>query len=89
MAKTRAVVLNVNGVEKLSTEINYEDLVWLYNDYNRKNGKYPRLKDGVASNNLPQSGIINHILAEKEMTYNDFMLGFGVNYRIRTVQELR
>lgn len=43
-----AVMLNVNGIRKKSTEINYEDLVWLYKNFEKNYGRVPTTNDGKA-----------------------------------------
>ena len=73
----KAVLLNINGNNKLTTEISYEDLVWLYKDFEQKNGRLPLTSEGLAKNNLPQQRIIKRILEENDITYNDFMLSLG------------
>ena len=79
-----AVMLNVNGIRKKSTEINYEDLVWLYREFEKNYGRLPTTNDGKAIYNLPQQRIIKKILLEKDITYNDFMLQFGKVSHVRT-----
>lgn len=78
-----AVYLNVNGKQILSTSVTYEDLIWLYNDFYKRNNRFPRTNEGLAKNNLPQQRIIKRVLEENGITYNDFMLQFGEVKHIR------
>lgn len=77
-------ILDVNGVLKNTLEINYDDLVWLYKDFYRIHNKYPISKELVSSNNLPQWRVLNKILKENNMTYNDFMLDVGRISHVRS-----
>lgn len=79
----KAIYLNVDGKQVLSTAITYQDLVWLYADFNKKNGRLPKTSEGLAKNNLPQQRIIKHILEDAGVTYNDFMLQFGKVQHVR------
>lgn len=81
---SRATILNVDGKKVLSTELDYDSLVWLYNDFKRKNNRIPRLDEGLAKNNLPQCRIVKKLIEEKGITYNDFCLQFGAVSHIRT-----
>ena len=65
MGKFEGVILNVDGKQIVSTEITYEDLVWLYESYIKRNGKVPLIKECLAKNNLPQGRIIKRILEKK------------------------
>ena len=80
---SKAVLLNVNGVKKLTTEITYEDLIWLYKDFKKRNGRLPLTSEGLAKNNLPQQRIIKRILEVNNITYNDFMLSLGKVNHVR------
>ena len=79
----KAVLLNINGVDKLTTNINYDDLVWLYNNFKERNGRLPRTNECLSKNNLPQQRIIMRVLEENNITYNDFMLSLGKVSHIR------
>lgn len=79
----KVITLKVNGLEKKSTEINYEDLIWLYKDFERKYGRLPLTSEGKGKYNLPQQRIIKKILEENNITYNDFMLQFGKVSHVR------
>ena len=78
------VVLNVDDKKVLSTELDYNGLVWLYNDFKRKNNRIPRTDEGLARNNLPQIRIVKKLLKTNNITYNDFCLQFGAVSNIRT-----
>lgn len=77
-------VLNVDGKKIKSIDLKYSNLVWLYNDFKRNNGRIPRSYEGLAKNNLPQFRITKKLLEENNITYNDFCLQFGVVSNVRT-----
>lgn len=79
-----AVILNVNGINKKSTEINYEDLVWLHRDFYNKTGEYPTSINSLSCNNLPQWRIVNKILKQNNKTINDFSLEIGRTSRVHS-----
>lgn len=78
------VILNVNGIKKRASDISYDDLVWLYEDYRNKNGEIPTTNLLNAKNNLPQPKIMRNILLKNNMTYNEFMNYFGKVKHVRT-----
>lgn len=77
-------IINVNGVSKKSTEIDYDDLVWLYKDFYIKHGKYPISNDLLSKNNLPQWRIVKRILKINNITHNDFLLDVGKVSHVRS-----
>ena len=79
----KASLLNVNGVDRLTTKVTYEDLIWLYKDFEKKNGRLPKMSDGLIKNNLPQQRITMRVLEENDVSYNDFMLSLGKVSNIR------
>lgn len=79
-----AILLNVNGNMKTSTEINYDDLVWLYEKFIADYGYVPRTNECIAKNNLPQGRIVSKVLRANNITYNEFMLQLGKKLRVRT-----
>ena len=79
-----ALYLNVNGKKVLTTDITYDDLVWLYQDYIKTNGEVPTTDKCLSKNNLPQGRIIKKVLAESGVTYKDFLLQFGKVKKVRT-----
>jgi hypothetical protein len=48
MGKFEGVILNVDGKQIVSTEVTYEDLVWLYKSYIKRNGKVPLIRECLA-----------------------------------------
>lgn len=79
-----ATTLSVDGNKKLSTELLYDDLAWLYRNYINHYGKVPTIADCVSKNNLPQGRIVNKILNQNNITYNDFINQFGKYSHVRT-----
>lgn len=79
--------LNVNGKKINSLDLNYQQLIWLYNDFIRRNKRVPTTKDCSAKNNLPQSRIVNSILFNEGITYKDFMNGFGKTSHVRASKD--
>ena len=77
------VILNVNGVDKKSTELSYEDLCWLYQDFTNKYGHVPITSECLSKYNLPQARIVNKILDSAGITYNDFINQFGKTSHVR------
>ena len=77
-------ILNVNGIIKLGCEINYEDLKIIFQDFVDKNGYFPTQLEWVLSNNLPQPRIVNRILKDNHVTYNEFCNYFGKVKHVRT-----
>ena len=76
--------LDVDGKKVLITEITYNDLIVLYKKFIDKNNRTPTLSECTSKNNLPQRKIINKILKDCNITYNDFLLQFGKVARVRT-----
>ena len=76
--------LNVDGKKVLTTEITYEDLVMLYKQYIEKFNEVPVFSKCTLKNNMPQGRIINKIISNKGITYNDFLLQFGKVSHVRT-----
>lgn len=77
------IYLNVNGRNVLTTEVTYSDLIWLFNDYKNKNGKLPISSECLSKNNLPQQRIINRVLKENNISFNEFMLELGKVSHVR------
>lgn len=76
--------LNIDGKKVLTTEITYEHLVWLYKQYIKNFNEVPVFSKCTLKNNMPQGRIINKILSEKGIAYNDFLLQFGKVSHVRT-----
>ena len=74
MAKT---ILNVKDKKILSTDLTYDDLIILYEQYIETYGEVPNFSKCIAKHNMPQPGIIKKILADNGIEYNDFLLKFG------------
>lgn len=76
--------LNIDGKKVVTTEITYDDLVKLYKQYIDKFNEVPVFSKCTLKNNMPKGKIINRILAENDITYNDFLLQFGKTLHVRT-----
>lgn len=79
-----SVKLQVGDREVLSTEVAYEDLVILYRQYIDTYGEVPTFAKCDSKHNMPQGRIINRVLKESNVTYNDFLLKFGKVSHVRT-----
>lgn len=80
----KAVYLNVGNRKVLATKVTYEDLVILYKQYIEKYGEVPLFSKCDSKHNMPQGRIINRVIADKGVTYNDFLLQFGKVSHVRT-----
>ena len=67
-----------------TTDVTYEDLVILYQQYIDAYGEVPIYSKCDSKHNMPQGRIINRVIAEKGITYNDFLLQFGKVSHVRT-----
>ena len=76
--------LNVDGRKVVTTEIIYDDLIKLYEQYIEKFNEVPVFSKCTLQNNMPQGRIINRILNENNVTYNDFLLQFEKVSHVRT-----
>lgn len=72
----KPIYLNVDGNPVLTTDVTYKDLLWLFNDFIYKYKKVPTGKECLSKYNLPQQRIINRVLKENDITFNEFMLEF-------------
>ena len=70
-----------------SVDVTYEDLEILYNQYIEKYGDVPvgRYCDG--KHNMPHMRIIQKVLKESNIKYNDFLIKFGKITRLSTKQQ--
>lgn len=70
-----------------SVDVTYEDLEILYNQYIEKYGDVPvgRYCDG--KHNMPHMRIIQKVLKENNIKYNDFLIKFGKITRLSTKQQ--
>ena len=75
---------NINGVIKDGKELNYTDLKVLTQQFINKNNHFPVQSECIMSNNLPQTRIINKILKDNKITFNDFCNYFGKVKHVRT-----
>lgn len=66
-----------------TTEVTYDDLVILYNQYIKKYGEVPIFSKCDVKHNMPQGRIINRVIAERGITYNDFIVQFGKVSHVR------
>ena len=80
----QAKLLDVAGRQVLTTEVTYDDLVILYKQYIEKYGEVPIFSKCDAKHNMPQGRIINRVIAENGVTYNDILLQFGKVSHVRT-----
>ena len=71
------IFLNVNGEEKNISDISYDDLISLCNQYKDSVGKTPSRKDFKSSNNLPHYSVVERILLENNKTVLDFRIDIG------------
>ena len=78
------VNLKVDDREVKSTEVTYDDLVVLYNQYIKTYGEVPTYTTCDSKHNMPQGRIITRVLKENNITYNDFLLQFGKVSHVRT-----
>ena len=77
-------ILDVAGRQVLTTEVTYDDLVILYEQYIEKYGEVPTYTTCDLKHNMPQGRIITRVLKENNITYNDFLLQFGKVSHVRT-----
>lgn len=72
---------------KKSSEVTYEDLVWLFENFYNEHNKYPNSKEFIGSNNLPQWKVIMRILQNKDLTYKDFLIGLKHKTKTRASEK--
>lgn len=82
MGKT--VLLKVGDKYIPSVEVTYDDLVILYKQYIDVYNEVPIYSKCDSKHNMPQGRIINRVLKENNITYNDFLLRFGKVSHVRT-----
>lgn len=83
----KAIYLDVADRKVLTTQITYDDLVILYKQYIEKYGEVPTFSKCNSKHNMPQGRIINRVISEKGITYNDFLLQFGITTRLSIEQQ--
>ena len=82
MGKT--ILLKVGNKYIPSVEVTYDDLVILYKQYIDVYNEVPIYSKCDSKHNMPQGRIINRVLKENNITYNDFLLQFGKVSHVRT-----
>lgn len=80
----KAIYLDIADRKVLATQVTYEDLVILYNQYIEKYSEVPLYSKCDSKHNMPQGRIINRVLTDKGITYNDFLLQFGKVSHVRS-----
>ena len=73
----------VNGVSKKSGDLTLDDLIVLFSHFIKVNNRTPLMRECTIDNNLPQQRVINKILNDNNITYNDFMLVFGKSFNVK------
>ena len=76
--------LTVGNKRINTTDVTYEDLIILYQQYIDIYGEVPVFSKCDSKHNIPQGRIINRVIADKGITYNDFLLQFGKVSHVRT-----
>lgn len=79
----QAKYLDVADRKVSTTKITYDDLVILYKQYIEKYGEVPIFSKCDSNHNMPQGKIINRVIADKGITYNDFIVQFGKVSHVR------
>lgn len=82
MCSSKKVIVGNRRVN--TTDITYEDLIILYKQYIDVYGEAPVFSKCDIKHNMPQGRIINRVIAEEGITYNDFLLQFGKVSHVRT-----
>ena len=80
----KIIKLKVEDREVISTEVTYDDLIILYHQYIETYGEVPLYSKCDSKHNMPQGRIINRLLEENNITYNDFLNQFGKVSHVRT-----
>ena len=81
------VKLKVENKEVKSTEVTYDDLVILYQQYIDAYGEVPVYSKCDSKHNMPQHRIINKVLLSKNVTYDDFILQFKNDKKDKLIQQ--
>jgi len=80
----KKVFLDIDDKKVLATEVTYDELVSLYKIYIEKYGKVPTSNCCDSKHNMPQQRIINRVLKDANITFNDFVLQFGKVSHVRS-----
>lgn len=75
---------DVKGIYKTGTELTYDDVKYLYEEFYNTYGKYPTVKFQIMKYNVPHSKILARVLDEQGVTLNDFQNHFGVVTHVRS-----
>jgi hypothetical protein len=68
---------NINGTVKHTKDFTYDDLKFLYLDFQLKNGRLPVHKDFTFESNLPNPCTMRKVLAKYEKTTSEFYSELG------------
>lgn len=80
----RTYLYDVKGIQKTKSELTYDDLVTLFQQYIDIHHEFPVQNDCYGRNNLPHGRIIKKILDNNNVTWNTFCNGFGKYKHVRT-----
>lgn len=80
----KPIILKVGNNDVVSTNIKYDDLIILYQQYINTYNEVPIMSKCDGKHNMPQFRIIKKILHENNITYNDFVNMFGKVSHVRT-----
>lgn len=75
---------DVKGIYKTGTELTYDDVKCLYEEFYNTYGKYPTVKFQTMKYNVPHNKILARVLDEQGVTLNDFQNHFGVVAHVRS-----
>lgn len=78
------VKLNVEGRTVDANDLKYNELISLYSDFIKRNGRVPTYADCTSKNNLPQPKIVKSLLSNHNILYEDFISSFGKTSHIRS-----
>lgn len=81
------VKLKVGNKEVKSTEVTYDDLVILYQQYIDVYGEVPVYSKCDSKHNMPQHRIINKVLFSQNVTYDDFISQFKNDKKDKLIQQ--
>lgn len=82
------VTLSINGILKTSNNLTYDDLVILCDEYYLLHKKAPNNKDFNSKNNLPSIRCVRRILADNNVTKNDFLSKYSYNRHYTCQKEI-
>lgn len=76
--------VKINGAYKKATNVTFEELCVLIEDFVNENDRLPLMRECTLDNNLPQQRIIMKLLNENGLAYNEFLLQFGKTSHVRS-----